>query len=164
VEHLHEVHRVTEISYFGGLLEAGPHQARKAAFDRELGERSLGTLAEWNVPTGPNAAAGYETALSLLNSGPLPQAVLCHSDSIAIGFIRALDEAGLAPHRCAIVSIDGIAASAMTTPPLTTVAVDPERMGRDSGRLLRQRDRADEAHSRPLAPHLIVRRSCGCRH
>lgn len=164
VGHLHEVHRVTEISYFGGLLEAGPHQARKAAFDRELEERGLGTVGEWNVSTGPNATAGYDSALPLLKSGRLPPAVLCHSDSIAIGFIRALDEAGVAPFRCAIVSIDGIAASAMTTPPLTTVGVDPERMGRDAGRLLLQRDRPDGAHAGPLAPQLIVRRSCGCRH
>jgi LacI family transcriptional regulator len=178
IEHLRKAHGVTEASYFGGMQDAGPHQARKAAFDRELLEHGIRNMEAWNVTTGrdpedldpaalnkttgPNPAAAYTAALSLLERHPLPQAILCHSDSIAMGLIRALDEKRVPPQSCAIVSIDGIAASAMTTPPLTTVAVDPGQMGRDCGRLLLTPSERDGTHHVPLKPRLILRRSCGC--
>lgn len=162
LDHLHKVHGFTEASYFGGLREAGPHLARKAAFDRELALRGLTTVEAWNETTGPNPTAAYTAALSLLEANPLPQAILCHSDSIATGLIRALDEGQIPPDSCAILSIDGIAASAMTTPPLTTVAVDPARMGRECGRILLAPGH-DGKHEEPLNLQLIVRRSCGCR-
>ncbi len=162
VEHLATVHGIVEAAYFGGLREAGPHQARKAAFDLELRKRQIHSAEAWNQPTGPNPAAAYAAARSLLHAEPLPPAILCHSDSIAIGLIRALDEAGVPSRSCAILSIDGIAASAMTTPPLTTVAVDPGHMGRRSGRLLLHSPDHDAEPEEPARPHLIVRTSCGC--
>lgn len=162
VEHLAEVHSVAEAAYFGGLGEAGPHVARKDAFDLELSARGIKNAGTWNESTGPNPTAAYEAALSLLKAEPIPPAIVCHSDSIAIGLIRALDEARIPPERCAIVSIDGIPASAMTRPPLTTVAVDPGQMGRDCGSLLLQPFKGDGTHRGPLRPHLIIRRSCGC--
>jgi LacI family transcriptional regulator len=159
MDHLSQVHGIKEAAYFGGIGEAGPHVVRKEAFDGELARRQIKDVEAWDTVTGPNPAAAYEAASSLLKTEGLPEAILCHSDSIAIGLIRALDEARIPADRCAIVAIDGIAASAMTTPPLTTVAVDPAHMGRDCGRLLRPSGPAERFS---LPPRLIVRRSCGC--
>jgi LacI family transcriptional regulator len=160
IEHLAEIHQIHEASYFGGIGEAGPHLARKDAFDRAIAARNIKNVEPWNAVSGPNPTSAYEAAYSLLKTEGIPEAIVCHSDSIAIGLIRALDEVAIPPGRCAIVSIDGIGASAMTTPPLTTIAVDPGQMGRNSGHLLL---RATDGERLPLSPRLIVRRSCGCR-
>lgn len=159
VGHLAETHQIKEAAYFGGIGDAGPHVARKEAFDRESRAREIKDVEAWNAFSGPNPVAAYEVAASLLKTEGLPEAIVCHSDSIAIGLIRALDEAGIPAERCAIVSIDGIAASSMTTPPLTTVAVNAGQMGRISGRLLLP---SVDGVPSPVEPRLIVRRSCGC--
>lgn len=163
VEHLTEAHNITDAAYFGGLGAAGPRQARNEAFDYELRQRGISNAAVWNVCTGPNPASAFEVASSLLATQPPPAGILCHSDSVATGLLRAFDEAGASLEDCAIMSIDGIAASGMTRPPLTTIAVDPGSMGRRCGHLLLRASGYDLPPDEIALSQLIIRRSCGCR-
>jgi LacI family transcriptional regulator len=163
VGHLAEVHQVAEAAYFGGLGDAGPRRARYAAFAHELSVRGMSEVTAWNVITDPSPESAYIAARQLLSRVGPPAAVLCHSDPIGIGLIRAFREAGVPPRCCPVMSIDGIAASAMTTPPLSTISVAPEQMGRSCGHLLLRSVGYDIEHDVPPKPELIVRESCGCR-
>lgn len=165
VDHLVEVHHIRSAAYFGGLSAASPRQNRCSLFGDYLAQLGITNDETWNIPTAPNAQAAYESAITRLPSTQLPDAVLCHSDSIAIGFLRALAVMGGQQRLCAVVGIDGIAAASMTTPSLTTIAVYPGRMGAESGRMLMSaaEPTSQLAERHILEPALIVRESCGCQ-
>ena len=58
----------------------------------------------------------------LLTYQPRPTAVFAANDLMAIGAMRAVDEAGLrVPHDISIVGVDDIEVAAFQTPPLTTI-------------------------------------------
>jgi LacI family repressor for deo operon, udp, cdd, tsx, nupC, and nupG len=66
-----------------------------------------------------------------------PSALFAASDMMAIGFIRALREAGLAvPAAVSVVGFDGILLADYCSPPLTTVRQPREAMGRAAAGLL----------------------------
>ncbi|WP_226662026.1 LacI family DNA-binding transcriptional regulator [Alteriqipengyuania lutimaris] len=74
--------------------------------------------------------AGYAAARRLIESGAAFDAVFAASDVIAIGAMRALDEAGLSvPGDVAVVGFDNIPAASMTHPPLSTIMQDTQGAG-----------------------------------
>ena len=74
--------------------------------------------------------AGYAAARRLIESGATFDAVFAASDVIAIGAMRALDEAGLSiPGDVAVVGFDNIPAASMTHPPLSTIMQDTQGAG-----------------------------------
>ncbi|MET4783417.1 substrate-binding domain-containing protein [Glaciihabitans sp. UYNi722] len=157
--HLMEAHNVGTFAYFGGLASAAPRIARKSRFEWALEKAGVTEAVDWSAPTHPNADSAYEFASALISRCALPDAIICHSDSIAIGLLKAFNEAGITPADTAIVGIDGIAQSSMTTPGLTTVSVYPGSIGRTAGHLLLQPFDTD---LRPQSPALEIRASCGC--
>lgn len=77
------------------------------------------------------SATAMQRTQFLLQTGQLPRAIFAASDSIAIGVIKALQNAGLRiPEDIAVAGYDNIESSQWTSPALTTVAVDPHEMGR----------------------------------
>ena len=71
---------------------------------------------------------------------------------------------GLAPGRdCSVVGIDDVAEAALWMPPLTTVAIDANGIGRAAARVLLQRIASPDAPVQRvvLPPRLVVRSSCG---
>lgn len=164
VGHLVATHHVGSAAYFGGLAAASPRQSRSRLFGEYLAGMGVANDKTWDIPTLPNAEAAYESALTRLQTGPLPDAVLCHSDSIALGFLRALAVVGGEQRKCAVVGIDGIAGGRITTPSLTTVGVYPGRMGAEAGRLLLSQAKpiSQPTDREDLEPALVLRESCGC--
>lgn len=160
LEHLTAVHGVRVAAYFGGLPSASPLQARRKQFLASLVRRGMSNEPSWSVPCLPNSTSAYETARSTLMSTAPPEALICHSDSIAVGLLRALSEAGL--RRC-VVGIDGIDGSSMTVPSLTTVDVHPVDMGAAAGRLLLSLSSSPRLPAPLPHPSLVVRESCGCQ-
>lgn len=103
---------------------------------------------------------GYEAALRLIARGIAFDAIFCASDMIAIGAIRALEEAGKrVPEDVAIVGFDDIPAAALSHPPLTTIAQDYRRAGELLVDGLIQRIADKPTADRLLAPQLVVRKS-----
>lgn len=160
-EHLISVHGVRSLAYFGGLDDAVPHVQRRARFSTIVREAGLIEATDWCAPTLPNSDSAYAVATALLAHGRRPpQAVVCHSDIIAIGLLKALNDAGVPSTECRVIGIDGIQLASMTTPGLTTVAVHASEIGRRAGELLL---RGADGEVQPLAaPELVVRESCGC--
>jgi DNA-binding LacI/PurR family transcriptional regulator len=80
---------------------------------------------------------------------------------MALGAMQALAESGRrVPDDVAVVGFDDIPAAATSTPPLTTVAQQIERMGRRMAELLLvQLSGAAEAQQLVLGTELVVRSS-----
>jgi DNA-binding LacI/PurR family transcriptional regulator len=109
---------------------------------------------------------GYAAAQTVLDLGDRPTAILCFSDAIARGVIRAVQDAGLqVPADVSVVGFDGNPISRRTTPALTTVRQDVDGKGRAAATALTTA--IERAKSRPagrgrhlvLPTELVVRES-----
>jgi DNA-binding LacI/PurR family transcriptional regulator len=108
-----------------------------------------------------SAQSGYDAG-KLLSKLPDATAVFAANDNIALGLLRALDEAALSvPGDMSIVGFDDIAEAGFFTPPLTSIRQDFSEMGRRSVELLlRQIETgARSVEHITLAPELILRES-----
>lgn len=100
---------------------------------------------------------GYTAAQRLLALPDRPSAVLCFSDAIARGVIRALQDAGLrVPDDISVVGFDDNPISRRTNPALTTVRQDAEGKGRAAADALTLA--IDRARTRPSTRgrHLVL--------
>ncbi|HVR96802.1 MAG TPA: LacI family DNA-binding transcriptional regulator [Thermoanaerobaculia bacterium] len=108
--------------------------------------------------------SGYRAGDAVLRLDPLPTAVFAANDSMAIGLLSALQEAGVrVPDHIAVTGFDDIPIARFLTPPLTTVRVGIAGMGeRALERLLSAMDGGEEHERHEVLPTtLVVRGSCG---
>ncbi len=167
----------------GGAREAVTHLLR-------LGRTRVATITgPQNMIAGTDRLAGYLAALrdrglisdpSLIAEGDFTEsggyramqqllshrldAVFAASDTMAIGAIRALREAGLrVPDDVAVVGFDDLPQSARTEPPLTSVRQPIYRLGTTTvDSLLDLIEYPDSPPRRIVLPtELVVRTSCG---
>lgn len=107
--------------------------------------------------------SGYREMRALLNSGKPIDAVQCGNDQMAVGVVRALKEAGLrVPEDVAVMGFDNNFPGTLIDPPLSTVSVPKQGMGRAAVELLLWRIAEGEnapARTVKLETSLLVRRS-----
>lgn len=138
---------------------AGFHDAMRRYLPGELARSDVDDLV---VCTRYRMEGGYEAARMLLDRGAT--AILCGSDIMALGAIRAVRERGLlVPVDVSVVGSDDNPFLEFTDPPLTTVRQDVEGMGTAAVRAL-----LDEIAGSPapraeyiFRPRLVVRGSTG---
>ena len=91
----------------------------------------------WEVTAQYSVAKAKEAGLRLLETRPLPTAVLCGNDVIAQGTIYAALSLGLnVPQDLSIIGIGDFPGSGELEPALTTVRIPARRIGAESGRQL----------------------------
>jgi len=74
--------------------------------------------------------SGYELAQTFCELEPRPTAVFCHSDVLAMGFIKGLQTFGLrVPEDVSVAGFDGIGFSKFFSPALTTIYQPAEDLG-----------------------------------
>jgi DNA-binding LacI/PurR family transcriptional regulator len=106
--------------------------------------------------------SGYAAARALLGRGGACDGVVAASDLIAIGALRALQEAHIdVPATVSVVGFDDIPAASVANPPLTTVVQDTRLAGEVLVDTLLSSIRGEPVTNRTLPTRLIVRRSCG---
>jgi len=107
--------------------------------------------------------AAYAATLKALKAKgkALPTAIFCANDVMAAGALRAAREAELrVPHDLSVIGFDDIAMSRYTDPPLTTIGVVKEHLGRRAMGLLIERIQGSTAKVfAELAPVSLVLRS-----
>ena len=107
---------------------------------------------------------GYEAMRDLLQRKPLPTAVFGMNDTMAIGALAAIQEAGLrVPEDIAVAGFDDDRMSAFTTPPLTTIHESQREIGQHAGEMLISlvNDVEPAVANLQLPTWLVVRKSCG---
>jgi DNA-binding LacI/PurR family transcriptional regulator len=138
----------------------------------ERAEAFMHGLARHDLPFDPalflpvpwSAEGSYAATRTLLVSGSRPDALVCASDTIAIGAMRAAKEFGLRlPDDLAITGYDDISFARDLDPPLTTVHVPKELLGELAvRRLVEQIAHPDRPPTiEVVRTRLVVRRSCG---
>ncbi len=126
------------LGYIAGPTFTLRTKLRKTAIAESLIEHDIPLSNAVMVDAGETAAAGYEAALDMLRDPESrPTALLCFNDMVAIGVYRAAHELGLAiPHDLSVVGFEGIDFVELMAPPLTTVDIFPEKLGKRSAELL----------------------------
>ncbi|MFB8247223.1 LacI family DNA-binding transcriptional regulator [Streptomyces sp. NPDC055952] len=108
---------------------------------------------------------GYRSGRALLSRDRSVDALFVTSDEQAFGVLRAATELGLrVPDDLALVSFDGIAAGAYTTPALSTMCQPFDHLAETAvQRLLGRMKDPDLPPTRDVLPvTLLARGSCGC--
>jgi len=82
-------------------------------------------------------ADGQRMTRKLLNCKPLPDAVVCANNYIALGCVSAIQERGLdIPGQIAVMTFDDHPFAQIMEPPLTVVDIDVRGMGIQAGKFL----------------------------
>ncbi|MHA6512087.1 LacI family DNA-binding transcriptional regulator [Tessaracoccus sp. Z1128] len=98
---------------------------------------------------------------ALVASSTPPSALFSAQNLITIGAITALRQAGV-EHRLAVVGFDDIPMAEHLTPPVTVVAQDPRRIGREAAELIFARMDGDTSAAREIVvPTRLVCRGSG---
>jgi len=139
-------------------------QALTGGYRRALQEAGIAVRDSLVVEAAFRPEGGYEAAEMFLKAASRPTAIFTNDD-IAIGAMRAIRDHGLTvPDDIALVGYDDIEYAAHTTPPLTTVAVPKQEMGRMAVRRAIAQMAHGERHvfSTTVVSHaLLIRSSCG---
>jgi len=137
------------------------------ASQRQTGWREALEEAGAPVPAplegGWTPRSGYEAG-RVLAADPEVTAVLCGNDDLALGVMRAVHAAGHAvPGDVSVVGFDDTPVAEFLTPPLTTVRLDFNELGRACFALLLALMERDDAlpRTRRPEPELIIRESAG---
>lgn len=126
-----------------------------AAAGREV-DRSLVRVADFRE------AGGRRAMRALLDQERRPDAVFVANQSMAVGALQVIDEAGLEiPNDIGIVSFDDMSWSTLLRPPLTAVAQPAYDLGVESARMLLRRLEGYSGAPQviTLLPTLVVRGS-----
>lgn len=135
---------------------------RQIYFEQLMNEKGLFNeefmlFGDWST------ASGYEQMNELLGRPNRPRACFVASDPMAIGALRALHEHQVkVPEEMAIIGFDDIEVSAFMNPPLTSVRVYPEQIGRTAVQLLMERlEGRETAVHVTIETQLVIRESSG---
>lgn len=144
---------------------AGPQNLRSAVIRREafaLALREYGLPADCTVEGNHQVDGGAAAAQALLASRPMPTAILCSNDLTAIGATRELMAAGVSiPGKVSLVGFDDIYFASFTHPPLTTVNIPRDEIGRLAFEALHRilRSKSHRGAEYVVETHLVVRQS-----
>lgn len=155
-----------DLGYIGSTLESDISNMRESGYRDAIEGFGLPINENWFV-NGHDfyEASGYEAMQRMIASGSLPRAIFAASDQLAIGASRAIKEASLSvPEDIALIGCDDIEACKYTSPPLTTIRQNKERIGRLAALMLYDlMNNQSETSSFVVEPELIIRESCGSK-
>ena len=129
--------------------------------------RGLGSAVQaYVVETHSDVESGRLAIMACLTSAqPRHTAILAMSDALAIGALHACQDLGLqVPQDCAIIGFDGIPETAVTTPPLTTIAQPVQEKAALAMQFLLQEIQSEtkRPHEHVVLPtRLVLRASTG---
>jgi LacI family transcriptional regulator len=151
------------IAHLAGPQIISTGAQRRAGFDAAMRRSNLTPDPLIMVEAGAyDIASGRAAAEKLLASGQRFTAIATANDLLAIGAIQALGARNLiCPRDISVTGFNDMPLIDMIEPPLTTVRIAGQEMGRAAAAMLLQRIQAPGSvvEHRLLAPELVVRRS-----
>jgi DNA-binding LacI/PurR family transcriptional regulator len=133
---------------------------RYRGYERAMMEAKVPTSSALQVDAINLEESGFLAASELRARGVEFDAIVAASDLIAIGALRALQEAGIdVPRQVGVVGFDDIPAASLTNPPLTTVMQDTRRAGELLVESLLRQIGGESAANSVIPTRLVVRKS-----
>jgi LacI family transcriptional regulator len=163
IDHLYNLgHR--SVAFISGPMKLKSARVRRTAFLKSLAARHMDSN-ESLIATGNHRVDGGQSCMEeLLRLRRRPTAVLASNDLTAIGALRAIHAEGLqVPRDISLIGFDDIELSQYTDPPLTTVRLSREELGRSAFEALINNIEGVSDHGAELGvgTHLVLRESTG---
>jgi DNA-binding LacI/PurR family transcriptional regulator len=142
-------------SFSGGELRV------KGFLDTIKSQRAKISCKRFEVANNEDCINGYLRMSEILDSGdPLPNAVFCLMDSLAIGVISAIKDHGVRiPEDISIIGCDDISAARYIQPELTTICIPRREQGYQASMLLNRMINGGMLEHIVVKPKLIERAS-----
>lgn len=129
-----------KIAFIGGSRGTRVATSRKEGYVHALMEAGISIDENLLFEMGFSEDVGYKGAKYLSTISPLPTAICCANDIIAMGVLSALHEMKIpVPDQISVTGMDDIIYSRISSPPLTSVTNDSKEFARESFRLLFER-------------------------
>ena len=150
------------IAFLGGTAGSSARRDRLRGYQTALSRHGLAFEERLSITSSVTRHGGFEAVIQLLNLNNPPSAAICYNDVVAFGAMLGLQSKEITPGRdFAIVGFDNIADAALVSPALTTVSIQPRKIGESAIDLLMERIETPEIKGRQiiLPPEVIVRDS-----
>ncbi|MEQ3657673.1 MAG: LacI family DNA-binding transcriptional regulator [Glaciecola sp.] len=149
-------------AFIGDADESAPEfKARFDGFMSVIADSKLNVDSVVQKDAISTESDGYNAAIEILNTGK-PDAIVCASDLIAMGAIRAIRSLGFkVPRDVAVVGYDNIQISEFASTPLTTVHQNTQLAGELLVANLLKLINNEIVTDYLMPPELIIRQSCG---
>ena len=163
-EHLIKLGR-KKIAFLGDVSEHSPEfELRYQGHLKALENAGIAIDARLQIAAETSEEEGYKATLALMQKSIKFDAVVGASDLIAIGAIKAIEEAGMTvPDDIAVIGFDDIPMASYTHPPLSTVQQNTALAGELLVESLLKKVKGEPVESMLLPAKLIIRGSCGAR-
>lgn len=150
----------TRVRFLSSAISNSASRSRLQAFWKGTEERGL-------QPGEPvlgrfTTKFGKEAVLRIMDEGPMPDAIVCASDVVALGVMGQLRAEGISvPDDVMVTGFDDIVFAELSDPSLTTVHQPRRRLADVAVSALVARIEGDDREPTrvELPPHLVVRRS-----
>lgn len=148
-----------KIGYIGEAMD----EIRYVGYRNAMIENQLTTESRYVANVLQSYEGGYKGAKKLVACASDITAVFCANDITAVGAMKAFRDSGLSiPKDISVIGVDDIESSKYLAPPLTTIHIPIEEMGKFAAKILIDRIRG--GHRTPvkliLPFHLEARDSC----
>ena len=131
----------TEIGYLMGDYRIKPFRSRAAGYRTAMNKAGIPIKEEYMVSVSTTMDGAYRDMKAYLEKKPaLPTAFVADNDIIALGCMKAFSEAGIqVPKDISVTGFDDVSFSSISNPPLTTVRVPKQEIGRAAVRRIRDK-------------------------
>ncbi|HOT90669.1 MAG TPA: substrate-binding domain-containing protein [Anaerolineae bacterium] len=168
LRHLIEAHGYRRLVFIGGLPDNPSAQARYEAYLEVLNAYDIPFDEKLVLPGDFSPRAGTQAIHVLLDERGLHpgrdfDAIVASNDYMALAALEELQRRGFdIPLDVAVVGFDDVLESAVSMPPLTTVRMPNDAMGRLAAEKALALLRGEAVADAMLPGELVVRQSCGC--
>ena len=151
----------TRVAFIKGPEQNADARERLRGYRQVM--RTLGASRELEFNGDFTERGGYDAVKPIVALTPRPTAIFAANDSMAVGALAALAEAGIdVPAGISLAGFDDIPIAHYVNPPLTTIGVDIAELGRRAFALLA--DAMDKGTNTKreecISTTLVVRKSC----
>lgn len=157
-------HGCSSLAYLGGPGSAWVRKERARGIAEVADLAGVRMVERWSLPTNTSSTAGYEAVRDLLDSADdHPDGVICHSDAIAFGAMRAMQDSGIrVGHDIRVIGFDDVELAANWSPSLSSISINASSMGQSAARMIVRLIEGREGSDRyVIEPRLSIRESCG---
>lgn len=151
-------------AFIGGADSHAPEFMARFMGHKEAVKQGGEVVSALQVDAISTEDSGYDAATSLLSQAHQLDAIVCASDLIAIGVLRALRDHNIQiPAQIAVVGYDNIPVASFANPALTTVKQDTKQAGEILVNSLLRLIAGEKVEHYLMPVELVIRQSCGAK-